>query len=503
MLCVPLQSFAFGFLLPFIPWLVTGTNLLVTDLVIGQVGVLTSIVYYECNGYSSISTCATGTKSGAAAAASGSPLAGSKPLIIRLQPDAARVNPDATKFNNAAPGARDVTPKATVTPDASTSSAMVKGGEYYSVAVNFYDPNVGWSSKILAGADPAQLASSAVSLTYNVKSNLGCIASDPNAYPYGAGFTCRFTTMDPPVDPSTNTGTRVTYHSTGAPSDCQSGQVYDAGAGCAAANSPISCPVGYKSSGLSCTLIDAAQIKKPAATPCEILNINGSFQTDAANPNCDGSASMIQGAVFTPPSVEGKATTVNQNASGGFDVTQTSADGSSVTASTASYNSSAGGYPIVTTKSSGTSTGTTGTGTTGTTGTGTTGATGTGTTGTTGTGTGNCGGLNQSNCSVYSGIDKETSDTFTGFKSALSSQYETGKSLISGIADDKFQFDFIPHIPTATCVDPTVTNPVTGSQTYTVPICSSFNIFSYFINGVLAVLCMIGISRQIQSAIKA
>jgi hypothetical protein len=61
---------------------------------------------------------------------------------------------------------------------------------------------------------------------------------------------------------------------------------------------------------------------------------------------------------------------------------------------------------------------------------------------------------------------------------------------------------WFPTIPTAACSNPQVPNPITG-QMVSVQICDKVDIFSTFINGVIAVLCLFGCIREVQVALKA
>jgi hypothetical protein len=110
-----------------------------------------------------------------------------------------------------------------------------------------------------------------------------------------------------------------------------------------------------------------------------------------------------------------------------------------------------------------------------------------------------CGGTNQPRCEVTVPVDQATSDQASQQQNQITQMLDQGKSLVQDIPDDKFQWTFIPQIPTADCSNPQVPNPVNGVL-YDVDVCSSFNTFKTFINGVLAFFCILGCVQQIRAA---
>lgn len=50
------------------------------------------------------------------------------------------------------------------------------------------------------------------------------------------------------------------------------------------------CPAGYVVSGSTCTLSNAAAVKKPAGTPCQVMVNGGAFTYDPQNPDCPATA---------------------------------------------------------------------------------------------------------------------------------------------------------------------------------------------------------------------
>ncbi|WP_308924620.1 hypothetical protein [Janthinobacterium sp. J1-1] len=81
-------------------------------------------------------------------------------------------------------------------------------------------------------------------------------------------------------------------------------------------------------------------------------------------------------------------------------------------------------------------------------------------------------------------------------------QANTGlKGKMDNIDPNKFQWSFIPQIPTTACVNPSLRNPVTGGPVE-MDICGGFSKFTFFLNAVLAIACVYGCVRQVQNAIK-
>lgn len=94
--------------------------------------------------------------------------------------------------------------------------------------------------------------------------------------------------------------------------------------------------------------------------------------------------------------------------------------------------------------------------------------------------------------------------------SALSSQeaetemkgaQATGKAAIDGITPESVGLvSWLPSVPTAQCVNPTVTNPATGGQEE-FNMCEPVNLFSKFISAVICVFVLYGCVREVQAAI--
>lgn len=111
-----------------------------------------------------------------------------------------------------------------------------------------------------------------------------------------------------------------------------------------------------------------------------------------------------------------------------------------------------------------------------------------------------CGGSSQPRCEVNMGadssmvsVDKDARDNRVAWDNYMKSLINTGMS---------FQWSFIPNIPTAVCVNPKLDSP-TGSGAVEMDVCGPFNVFSKFINGVLAFFCLLGCVQQIRGALAA
>jgi hypothetical protein len=78
----------------------------------------------------------------------------------------------------------------------------------------------------------------------------------------------------------------------------------------------------------------------------------------------------------------------------------------------------------------------------------------------------------------------------------------TADQAIASITDEKIAWNWLPQIPTATCQNPQVPNPITASAVE-VNICAPFNIFKTFISAVIVFFIAIASVREVQAAIKA
>lgn len=368
-------------------WLITGNNLLIADLVVGQVGALAGFLWWDCNGFSLSSQCKS-SSANQINADSVSNVMGKKPLQVDIRPQGVRGNPDSSKWNSATGTNRNPTPKGSFALNAglpampSSFPAVVQdmGG---AGTKSYYNGNYRRDETVTTAPVAGQSASWSGSVS---------------------GLTGTFYVYD-----------KVTL---------------------------LTCPAGYTNSSGTCNLTDSTSVTKPTSTPCEVLYDSGTqtFNFDAQNPNCSGLESQILTNSGKKISTVSTASTGSEKieaeptANGGFSITQYKPDGSWVNAQTGPYSDVNGGYPITGTSSgsAGSTPGGSGSGT-GTGGTGGTGSTGTGT----GSGGGSCGGSGQVPCAIDgSGLQGQSAD----LSSALSGVDTANQNVMSGIQS---------HMPTA------------------------------------------------------
>lgn len=497
MLCIALliplrQSQAIIPLAPVAAFLleVSGSSILVGDLVAGMSGVIAGVLWYECNKMQWGGNCDTKPSSMPADQAPGSP-----GITIKLAPEAKRSNPDPSKFNDPAAGARDVTPKATqpVTPGSAPSDPNDSGsggGKYWQ----------GGPAGSVIGGSGYGVAYAALVSNYCVGNYASgcelrnCVTGsvdvglpEPRATYQCEGYATPGTmSCSPGADGKCLVGYRNQYTSATQiagtpPKVCGTGQYSVQGGACTSyPNGPSTCPVGYSMStdGQSCNLTNAAAVKKPDTTPCEVLwDANGkAFTTDPANQNCSG---LPSGATVSTESNDGTggSMTVKGNTNGGFDITQDKGNGQSTTVHTGPYDSVSGGYSIINT-------------------------TNTVPAGQTPDGKGDgCGVPGKGPCDVQFSAGAAVDAAGNAAQQGVTDDYNTLKGSLDNVDPTKFDWSFIPQIPTASCENPRVKNPLI-TQYLDVDICGFFNKFSFFFNGVLAVLCIYGCAREVQQAHK-
>lgn len=357
-------------------WLISGTNMLITDLVMAQLGVISGWLWYECNGFTSLSACKATTPAIDPAAVDNA--FGKKPIVVKLNPDATRKNPDAKVFNDPSGGSRDVTPKNTIAQNSLYSPAS---GGWNADAMMYQSMD----NPVTTYGTPS--GATVQKITYLTPSSKAAPGT-----PYTVYMTWTFT------------------------SGAQQGKSYTLYS--KSETVPYTCPAGYTLASGTCNLTAPADVKKPSTTTCEVLYSAGTqtFDFDAANPNCDGLKNSLtsSGGLNSPSSATGEKMSAKPTANGGFNICQTQPDGAWKCVQTGSYNPGIGGYPGQTTTSgtggipgdigggSGTGTGT---------GTGTGPGTGTGTGTSSG---GSCGGTSQVKCGIDdSGLDGKTANTDT------------------------------------------------------------------------------------------
>lgn len=113
-----------------------------------------------------------------------------------------------------------------------------------------------------------------------------------------------------------------------------------------------------------------------------------------------------------------------------------------------------------------------------------------------------CGGQLQPRCDVNAPVDQQMLDTASSAQTSITSGNDTLKASIDNIDPHKFDWTFIPQIPTAECVNPQIQSPI-GGASKEMDICSPFNTFRTFINGVLAFFCILGCVQQVRAALAA
>lgn len=112
-----------------------------------------------------------------------------------------------------------------------------------------------------------------------------------------------------------------------------------------------------------------------------------------------------------------------------------------------------------------------------------------------------CGGTSQPRCQVYAPVDDATAAANAAYTSNITAWNEYSKSQVN-VPSNKFEWSFVPNIPTAACVNPAIDSPV-HSASVQMDICGPFNVFQAFINGVLAFFCVLGCVQQVRSAMAA
>lgn len=475
-----------------IPWLLVGSNLLVTDLVVGQVGFLAALFWWDCNKFALSAPCTTKTPIPAAQLP--------KPaLTVNLQPDAKRENPNPAKFNDPAPGKRDVTPKPVIA--ASGKGPPASAQEIPGVPVGPSDIGVLTQANVgVAGTDAGVQRS-----IYNGSYSAGGVVTgilvvpqklpaSPLAIPFVALHATCVTKEDQQypdcVGPIRDTESYL-WRLTGGKSatthviECCTGNVYryvsvvylfDQ-----ATNVTLACDPGYVDGGRDvngnyrCSLTDATKVKKPLDTPCEMLFDPATKQimTDPANPGCAG---MESTSSLSVPGSDGKSSIdVKANAGNGFDVCINKANGGKTCFDTGVYDPGTGGYVIVHTTVTPPPDPNNGLG---------------------------CGGPGQGVCAMVANTNADMLEKDAASRASVDQANVGLKGKMDNIDPNKFQWSFIPQIPTTACVNPSLRNPVTGGPVE-MDICGGFNKFTFFLNAVLAIACVYGCVRQVQNAIKA
>lgn len=489
---VPMRSQA---IVPIIAaWLLelTGGSILISDLVAGQTGIISAILWWDCNRFALNAPCTSKT-----------PIPSTqqpKPAItVNLKPDAKRENPDPKKFTDPLPGSgkRDVTPKAVIAASGKGPPATAQGIPGVPVGPSDIgvltqaprQVNVG-----AAGVDPdVQRAQYDGSVAHGgAVTGIEVVPQKAPAPAKAIPFIALHTTCAANADCTIPVRTTEQYLGqfngykfiNTAPIECCTGTLryvsvaylYDQ-----ATDVTLACDSGYVNGGkdsngnYQCNLADATKVKKPTDTTCEVLYDAPSkmLLTDKANPACDG---LNDSAKLTLASQDGsQSVEVGANAGNGFDIAITKSDGSKTGLDTGIYDPGTGGYVIVHVNITPPPNPNSGMG---------------------------CGGPGQGACSVEFAGDAATS-TFASNTSTANRTADTGlKGKLDAISSSQFDWSFIPSIPTATCKNPSLKSPI-GNVTVNMDICVWFDRLSFLTNAVLGVLCVYGCVNQIQSAIRS
>lgn len=490
---VPMRSQA---IVPIIAaWLLelTGGSILIGDLIAGQTGIISAILWWDCNKFALSAPCTSKT-----------PIASTqqpKPAItVSLKPDTKRQNPDPKKFNDPAAGSakRDVTPKPVIA--ASGKGPPASAQEVPGVPVGPSDIGVLKQANIGVAGTDAEVQRAQYNGSYSAGGVVTGILvvpqklpASPLAIPFIALQTTCVTKKDQDypdcVGPIRATEDYLQQFNGGksisrAVIECCTGNVHRyvsvAYLFDRSTDVTLACDPGYVDSGqdrsgnYQCSLTDISKVKKPIDTTCEVLFDPATklFMTDRANPACDG---IDDTSKLTLSSADGsKSVEVGANVGNGFDIGITKQDGSKTGLDTGVYDPGTGGYVIVHVNITPPEKPDNGLG---------------------------CGGPGQSACSVEFARDDATniksSDTNAANRTA-----DTGmKGKLDAISSSQFNWSFIPSIPTAVCKNPSLKSPV-GNFTINMDICVWFDRLSFFINAVLGVLCVYGCVNQIQSAIR-
>jgi len=189
-------------------------------------------------------------------------------VMIDLSTLPKRQNPDPKRYNDAPDGQVDPVPKSSY--DA-FSELPVFPSTWDAVVADMSSP----AFKLYRNSTNTQLHY-VVTQDYEIGYRPGAIGTSTSAIP---------NTL--PDDPKYVRGANVkkTTVSCGGASESSPNCVYTSAYRYATATS---CPEGYVQSGTLCNLQDATLVKKPEKTvPCEVVQVDGVYQMDWANPECN------------------------------------------------------------------------------------------------------------------------------------------------------------------------------------------------------------------------
>jgi hypothetical protein len=466
-----------------------GSNLLVADVFVGSIGAIATYAWWECNKFTWIAPC-TSTAPFKPDANLPKPA-----LTVSLKPDQKRENPDPAKFNDPVPGKRDVTPKPKIAASGNPPPPAPAGP----AGVGQYEQT---------GSETGPTSDDTFQQQYTLSNNYGGVMvagvvlvkqmfAPTRGFPYVAmAVNCNVPLtgdQQPALDACASKnnqaaaavlaygGANRSYLSRGGMGPQTAGVLryvhvvtfYDY-----AQDVTVSCDAGYQLNQADfsqCDLVNAAAVKKPKDTTCEVLFDPASKKmlTDPANPACDGLSDTTKFSIFSPDGKQGVE--ISANAGNGFDVTITKSDGSKTTFDTGVYDPATGNYVIVHVTNTPPPNPENGMG---------------------------CGGPGQGSCSVEFALDSATSKADADTRTADKDADTRLKGVLDGVSSANFGWSFIPNIPTAECTNPKLRSPL-GDSYVEMDICGGFNQFSFFLKAVLAVICLYGCVRQVERAIKA
>lgn len=152
------------------------------------------------------------------------------------------------------------------------------------------------------------------------------------------------------------------YSTIGSPTDYlyQLTVATTAGATRAVTNADLyGCSAGYSYVSGQCNLADSTQVIK-VDTPCEIVEVNGSWTLDSQNPNCTGfnaAGFTVTGTTARMNFTDGTSTAVARNTDGGLTITDANPTTGTTAITTGPFNVPHGAYPVTTVNQSAPGTG--------------------------------------------------------------------------------------------------------------------------------------------------
>ncbi len=348
---------------------------------------------------------------------------GGAPLraVINLKPNDKRANPDPSKWDDAT--AVDPTPKATLPASSTLPSSSGTTPSTYT-AINSAMTSGQLKQWTETNGSPRVVYK--VTTTANTTAQSAYLNKDYQPVTSGGFVTGQwvwlkgYTSASSPYDHLYNL---LVATSPGATRSITTADLYGCGA-------------GYTYSAGQCNLTDATQVQK-ADMPCEIVEVNGSWTLDTANPTCTGSNAAgftVSGTSARMNYTDGTSTSVARNTDGGLTIIDANPTSGTTTLTTGPFNTTHSAYPVTGVNQSAPGTGANGSG-------------------------GSCGGTGQVPCAIdtsgFTGVTAGVSAAITGAGTALDDRKTNFDSLSSspqsgdhGITRDGL---FNLSLPTVTC----------------------------------------------------